>query len=165
MWSEYKGPNRTGVGERDIFRDWLRYHAVYLIKKMEGVSDEDLRRVQTQSGLCLLGILKHMTYVYRWWFAVVIGGREHDFPWSTDDPDADWRIEPEETTDGLIALFKAEVEQVYEMIEWVGLDDVHDAGGSPVDVRWIMTHMIEEAAQHDGHADILRENIDGSVTS
>lgn len=165
MWSDYNGPDRTGVGERDIYRDWLRYHAVYLLKKVDGVSDADLRRIQTPSGVGLLGIVKHMTYVYRWWFAAVIGGQERDFLWRTDDPDADWRIEPEETTERVISQFKADVEQAYEIIEWVGLNDVHDMRGSQVGVRWIMTHMIEEAAQHNGHADILRENIDGSVSS
>jgi hypothetical protein len=72
MWSKYDGPNRSGVGERDIYRDWLRYHAAYLVKKMDGVSDEDLWRIQTPSGLCLLGVVKHMAFVYRWWFATVV---------------------------------------------------------------------------------------------
>ena len=65
----------------------------------------------------------------------------------------------------VIPQFKSDVEQAYEIIEWVGLEGIHDPRDSQVGVLWIMTHMIEEDAQYNGDADTLRENINGPVSS
>jgi uncharacterized damage-inducible protein DinB len=116
------------AGEKDLLVAWLDFHRSTLLMKDDGVTDEDLRRAMVPSGTSLLGLVKHLAYVERWWFRQVFAGEEVDFPWTDDDPDADWRIEPTDHT-----------------------------------LRWIVTHMIEETARHNGHADIIRELIDGTT--
>lgn len=161
MWTPYDGPARTGLDEKEMLTGWLRYHAVYLLAKIDGLNDEEQRRIQTPSDVSLLGIVKHMGYVYRWWFPTVMLGEESEFPWGTDDPDADWRIEDGETTSEIVARYKADVERAYAILEDIGLDEERSVGDRQWSLRWIVSHMVEEAAQHNGHADILRENIDG----
>ncbi len=165
MWESYDGPDRTGLNEKEVLTGWLRYHAVYLLGKIDDLNDEEWRRIQTPSGVSLLGIVKHMAYVYRWWFPTVMLGEDSEFPWSTDDPDADWRIEPSETAEEVVATYKFEVERCYDILDSVELDEERSVGDRSMSLRWIVSHMVEEAAQHNGHADILRENIDGSVSS
>ena len=142
------------------FLDFLR---ATLLWKIEGLSDDDLRRAMTPSGVSLLGIVKHSAYVERGWFRSVFRGEEVFLPWRDGDRDADWRIEPGETTEEIVGLYREEVERSRAIV-----------AGEPWEARakrpeyeqtlgWILTHMVEEVARHCGHADILREAIDGQT--
>ena len=91
------------------------------------------------SSLSLLGLLKHSVYVERWWFSWVFEGIDVAFPWTDDDPDADFRPEPDESAARA------------------------PAPGEPATLRGIMVHMIQETSRHLGHADIMREAIDGAT--
>jgi hypothetical protein len=84
-------------------------------------------------------------------------------PWSKEDPDADWRIEPTETTEAIVALYQAETARSRDIVRGAGWND--QAMNSPKGhtLGWILTHMVEEVARHNGHADILREQIDGKT--
>lgn len=136
--------------------------------KVDGVSDEDLRRPMVPSGTTLLGMVKHLAYVERSWFQNIFLNQEVSFPWTKEDPDADFRIEPDETTEQILQLYKAECEKSRAIVADASLDDLSQRPPSPgkrdpFSLRWILTHMIEETARHNGHADILREQIDGST--
>ena len=120
------------------------------------------------SGVCLLGIVKHSAYVERWWFRAVFAGEDLPFPWSDQDPDADWRIESDETTAAILALYQDEIGQSRAIVQQaqdagVGWDAKAKRPGRDHSLGWIMTHMVEEVARHNGHADILRELIDGKT--
>ena len=142
---------------------WLDYHRATLLQKLQGLDDADLRRPLVSSGTSLLGIVKHLAYVERWWFCIVFAGQDLDVPWTEEDPDADWRIEPDDTTEEIIALYRRETARSKTCIENAGGDDVARYPNSSKTLRWVLVHMIEETARHNGHADIIRELIDGST--
>jgi len=142
---------------------WLDFHRATLLRRLEGLDDVDLRRPLVPSGTSLLGIVKHLAYVERWWFCIVFAGQLLDVPWTDEDPDADWRIEPDDTTEEVIALYGREIARARTCIEGAGPDDIARYPSSAKTLRWIMVHMIEETARHNGHADVIRELIDGST--
>ena len=149
--------------ERETLAAFLDYHRATLLQKVAGLDDEALRRRLVPSQTTLLGMVKHLAYVERWWFQQVFAGREMEDVWSEDDPDADWRIEPGETTGEILALYEREVAISRETAASAGLGDVARMPGKDFTLRWITVHMIEETARHNGHADILRELLDGAT--
>ena len=155
------------ASEPEMLNTFLDYQRATLLWKVSGVSDEDLRRkAVSSSSLTLLGLVKHLAYVERFWFQRRFKGEDVAFPWTKDDPDADWRIEPGETTAGIIGLYQAEAEKSRRIVREANLGDLEARswpGGEKVTLRWILFHMIEEVARHNGHADFLREAIDGAT--
>ncbi len=147
--------------EKEMLSAFLDYHRATLLIKVDGVSDADLRRKPTVSSMSLLGLIKHLAYVERFWFQGAFASIDVTFPWTKDDPDADWRIEDSESTEDILALFKAEVAKSQEITAAGHLDAIAHREGADCSLRWILVHMIEEVARHNGHADILRETIDG----
>jgi uncharacterized damage-inducible protein DinB len=145
------------------FLDYLRGAIVI---KVTGLDDEALRRPMTPSGVCLLGIVKHLAYVERWWFPHTFSGQDVEFPWTDDDPDADWRIEPGDATRDVIDLYLAECERGRKIVAESSPEQLSARSSRTqerITLRWIVTHMIEETGRHAGHADILRELIDGQT--
>ena len=143
---------------------FLDHHRATLLWKIDGVSDEDLRRPMVPSGTSLLGMVKHLAYVERGWFQRTFLAQDVSFPWTKEDPDADFRIEPDETTQDVIDLYNQECEISRQIVGAASLDDMaRHSKRSDYSLRWILVHMIEETARHNGHADILREMIDGTT--
>jgi hypothetical protein len=147
---------------------FLDFHRATLLWKIDGLSEDDLRRPMVPSGVCLLGIVKHSAYVERWWFQAVFAGEDLPFPWTDQDRDADWRIEPADTPEAIVALYRRETERSREILRQAqhaggGWDDRAKRPGFDHTLGWILTHMVEEVARHNGHADILREQIDGQT--
>jgi hypothetical protein len=133
-----------------------------LVDIVRGATDEDLRRALTPTGLTLLGLVKHLALVERWWFGEHVAGDPPFFDWSPDDPDSDFRIEPHETTNEIIASYEAACDRSREIIAAASLDDVvKKPDARRYKVRWVLMNMIVETARHCGHADILRERVDG----
>jgi len=153
-------------GERDALIAWLEYHRATVLWKVKGLSDDDLRRPMVPSGLSLLGVVKHLAYVERNWFWVRFLGRDRGpVPWTDADPDADFRIEPEETVEEVLEFYRTECERSREAIREASPDDEARSPGKNegLTLRWILLHMVEETARHNGHLDILREQVDGAV--
>ena len=143
---------------------FLDFHRATLLWKLEGLDDEQLRRAMVPSGTSLLGLVKHLAYVERWWFQQVWAGQEVTYPWTDEDPDADWRVEPTETTAEILALYKGECDRSREIVAAASsLDEIVKHPRRELNRRWILIHMVEETARHVGHADILREQLDGAV--
>ena len=154
------------AGEAETVSGFLDFQRATLLWKLEGLDDEQLRRAMVPSGTSLLGIVKHLAYVERGWFQRVWAGQEITVPWTEEDPDADWRIEPDETTQDVLALYEGECARSREIVAAASsLDEavVHPRWKEELSRRWILAHMIEETARHVGHADILREQLDGAV--
>jgi len=152
----HAGPEKETL---EGFLDWQRATVLW---KLEGLSDEDLRRPMTASGLTMLGVVKHIAYVERWWFQQVFLDRDVDFPWTDEDPDADFRIEPTESTDEILTLYQQETEEAGKIVKGSSLDGVSThPKRSGYSLRWIVIHMTEETARHNGHLDLMREAIDG----
>lgn len=170
MSEEFEGGRVTArydAPEKESLIATLDFHRATIKWKLEGLSLEDAVRPMTPSDTKLLGILKHLVYVERWWFQDNFLGRECDYPWSeSGDMEADFKIFPGETIASITALYDAECVVSREIVEAASLDDVaarpRRTGGYPT-LRWIMLHMIEEVARHNGQADVLRELIDGKT--
>jgi uncharacterized damage-inducible protein DinB len=152
------------AGEAETLAGFLDFHRATLLWKLEGLDDEQLRRAMVPSGTSLLGLVKHLAYVERWWFQQVWAGQEVTYPWTDEDPDADWRVEPTETTAEILALYNGESDRSREIVAAASsLDEIAKHPRRERNRRWILVHMIEETARHNGHADILREQLDGTV--
>lgn len=151
----------------ELVSQFHRFLRETLFWKCEGLTEEQLRWSPVPSGTCLLNILKHSLNVERWWILTVIGNLpDVEFDDSEDDLDADWRLEPDDTYASIRAKFEAEAarsEQVMVGKQWSDL--VHDPRPHMADltVGWVMTHMVEEVGRHCGHADLIRELIDGQT--
>jgi uncharacterized damage-inducible protein DinB len=153
------------LGERDMLEAWLEFHRTTLVLKCEGIDDADRKRRPVPTSLLSLhGLLRHMAEVERNWFhRVLLEEPETPFIWAdpvVDDAelivdDADW--------DGDLAAFQAQCEVSRQNAADHDLDDTGVRRGEAVSLRWIYNHMIEEYARHNGHADLLRELVDGAV--
>jgi uncharacterized damage-inducible protein DinB len=153
------------ASERVMLAAFLDYHRATLLQKVAGLSDEQLRRRLVPSATTLLGMVKHLGYVERSWFQMRFAGEDLPVPWSEADPDADFRVEPEETTESVLAFYRGQVERSRAIADAArSLDEkARHPDRKDYTLRWIMVHMIEETARHNGHADILRELIDGAT--
>ena len=156
------------AGERETLEAFLDYYRAAVAAKLRGVSGEDARRRLVPSNTTLGGLVKHLARVEVSWFHHRLGGIPvEDLPLlarAMADPDADFRVDPGDSPESLIALYEEQCGRSREIAAGHELDDAvpHPALGRD-SLRWILVHMIEETARHAGHADILREQIDGST--
>ncbi|WP_088316048.1 DinB family protein [Kineosporia sp. R_H_3] len=152
--------------ERRSFDAWLDYHRATLLTKCAGLDGEQLaRRAVPPSTLSLLGLVRHMAEVERSWFRRGLDAQDVGPRFSTAaDPDADLHGGDPASAAADVAAFRAEVAAAREVAARHALSDTgqHRRLG-PVNLRWIYLHMIEEYARHNGHADLLRECIDGAT--
>ena len=161
--TELQYPNTKGT-ERELLNEYLEWYRSAILRKIEGASDETVRARIVPSQTTLLGIVKHLAWIEIWWFQMVFAGRQVDLPTSDEDPDGDWRIEPRETAEQIIAFYReacAESRAIVAGTEDLDAESVR--AGKKYNLRRILIHMIEETARHTGHADILRELIDGQT--
>ena len=149
-------------GEKESLHVSLDRHRDVVLWKLEGLDDEQLRRPMTPSGTSLLGLVKHLAAVEYGWFCETFGREIEALPFDPDDPDADLRVEPNESTADIVAFYGRARAAADRVIDELDVDAVGAAWfGESVSMRWVLIHMIEETARHAGHMDILRELIDG----
>jgi Protein of unknown function (DUF664) len=150
--------------EKESLKVALDRHRDAILWKLEGLSDTDARKVMLPSGTSLLGLVKHLAAVEYSWFCQTFGRATEELPFVDDDPDADLRVEPGETTEDILAFYGRARAAADRVIGEVGLEETGTAWfGDAVSMRWVLIHMVEETARHAGHVDILRELIDGMV--
>lgn len=155
---------RESGGERLLLERFLEFQRDTLLWKASGLTREQLVTKHTPSGMSLLGVIKHMAYVERNWFQIRFLGLPLSVPWRSGDPDADFRIEPDESVQSVLDFFQREVAESRRILAAVdSLDTMAQAGNPPRSMRWILIHMIEETARHCGHADFMREFTDGQT--
>ncbi len=153
----------SAAGPIEMTGTTIDYLRATILMKVEGLDDTALRRSLVPSGVTLLGMVKHLAMVERFWFQIVFAGADIPVPWTDADPDADWRVEPGETTAGIIALYREEAERSRAIVACADWDDLARRPGHTQTLGWVLTHMVEETARHCGHADILRELTDGAT--
>ena len=161
-------PPRT-AGEREMLLSYLDFYRAVLVRKCADLGAEQLRTTVAPSGLSLARLLRHMAWVEDVWFAQVLHGRAPGAEWAG----AEWTTQPDwemDTADGLSPgelgrQFDEAVAHSREALDSVGLDHLAADPGrhGATSLRWIVVHMIEEYARHCGHADIIRESVDGRV--
>ncbi len=151
-------PNRL-ADERDALTQQLDFHRATLLRKLEGLDGEQLRSPMTASGLSLLGLVKHLAETEHGWFLKIYGGLPEPDLFSAD---AEFSIGPDEAADDLVAQYLRTCERARAIVATGGLDDVVTTPwGAEVNLRAILVHMVQETARHNGHADVIREAIDG----
>jgi Protein of unknown function (DUF664) len=151
--------------ERDALQRWLDYHRATLLFKCQGLTGDQLvRRTAEPSTLSLLGLVRHMAEVERSWFCRRLAGQS-DLPYlycSDEYPDGDFDLADAAGAEAAFETFKAECAAADAAAAGRSLDETFvTSRGTTLDLRWIYLHMIEEYARHNGHADILRERLDG----
>ncbi len=154
------------LGERDMLEAWLEFHRTTLELKCEGLDDEvRKRRPVATSALSLHGLVRHMAEVERNWFARTLLRDPTVAPIWYDPAVEDSELVPLDDADfdADLATWREECEASRAAAASRGLDETGMRRGEEVSLRWIYVHMIEEYARHNGHADLLRELVDGSV--
>jgi hypothetical protein len=153
-----------GAGtERELLQTFLQYQRDTVVMKLDGLTLEEATRRLVPSDTTILGMVKHLGWVELSWFLKVLNGAQLDVPWTKEDPDADFRIEPGETVESVVAFYRDACRQADAAAAEHGLDDLATNAREPRSLRWIFVHMIEETARHVGQADILREQTDGAT--
>lgn len=159
-WPDF---DRTG-SELEILRGVLDQQRAIMLWKLDGLTLEQAARPMVDSGTSLLGMVKHLAWVERGWFRRFIDKQEIDAPWTTDDPDAHLRIEPDETIETIRQLYVTAIAESDAIVEAAdSLDIFGERERGPRSLRWVLVHMIEETARHAGQADIIREQIDNAT--
>lgn len=154
---------------------FLDYQRATLEWKTRGLGDEGLRARLHPTAMTLGGLLKHLANVEDFWFAVVLGHQPWPEPWRSEWPDDDetwdWTSAADDSPEQLRELWQAKVTHSRQILDGLlaagpqALSQTHPAWGgrAHVSLRWVLTHMIEEYARHNGHADLLREAVDGET--
>jgi hypothetical protein len=128
-----------------------------VLKKLAGLSDEDARRSTVDSGTNLAGLVQHLTFVESKWFEGIVAGR-------TVRGDRSMQVDPSVSVGTLRADYRSACATSNEIIAAVGNAEAPVAhNGKTRDLRWVLVAVIEETARHAGHADIIREQIDGQT--
>jgi hypothetical protein len=155
--------------ERSALQDWLDYHRATLRLKCAGLTGEQLViRPVPSSTLSLLGLVRHMTEVERGWFRWAFLG-QHELPalYCDEQRDGDFKLTDPISAEADFRTYLAECAVADDAARGHSLDEtfvhppVGPRAGETMDLRWIYIHMIEEYARHNGHADLIRELIDG----
>jgi hypothetical protein len=149
--------------EREALEGWLDYERATLLTKCAGLTADQLRnRSVPPSNLSLIGLVRHMAEVERWWFRIRVAGQELEEIYCTPD-NKDGDFDDVQTADVAadLATLQAEIDLARAAVADRDLDDTFHGRLDLLDVRWVYVHMIEEYARHNGHADLLRECIDG----
>ena len=153
--------------ERAALESWLDFFRAELLAKLDGLDDEQIARRTVGSITTLHGLVRHLTKVEFVWFVRVIMGSDEPGPYGWPEViDGDFLLEHSDGVKADVQRYLEACQRSRDIFATVSLDDVftHHRLGD-VDVRWVMLHMIEEYAQHNGHADIIRELIDGKTQS
>ena len=157
------------AGERESLEGWLDYHRATLLWKCQGLTGDQLaERAAAPSSLSLLGLVRHMAEVERSWFRRRFAGQSQ-LPClycSDEFPDGEFDLAESSGAEADFATFVAECDLARQATAGRSLDETFlgrrvGTTTPAFDLRWAYVHMIEEYARHNGHADILRERIDG----
>lgn len=160
----------THGDERTLLIAYLDYQRETLRQKAGGLDAAQLATTLPPSEMTLGGMVKHLGLVENSWLRDRFAGDGESEPWASVDWDADWDWDwhsaADDSPEEIWALYEEMVADADAVIAGAALDDLSaqmSRAGEPFNLRWILLHLIEEYARHNGHADLIRESIDGSV--
>jgi hypothetical protein len=160
----------THGDERPMLLAYLDYHRETLRQKAGGLDATQLATALPPSDMTLGGMVKHLGLVENSWLRERFKGDGLSEPWASTDWDADWDWDWNSAKDDnpqqLWALYEEMIADADAVISDAGLDDLAaqpSRTGEPMSLRWILLHLVEEYARHNGHADLIRQSIDGEV--
>jgi hypothetical protein len=148
------------TGYLDFFEDAT-------LRKIRGLTEDQLRRSSVPSGWTPLGMIKHLAGTERFWIRHVFLGEQIDF---ADDPASEWRVEASDSTESIMAFYRSERAYTRDVLADIPLTtpakrSLRPEGTAPPTLAWILFYLLQAAARHAGHLDIVRELTDGSVGS
>ncbi|MCF1596898.1 DinB family protein [Streptomyces muensis] len=154
--------------ERSTLTTFLDYARATVAAKCEGLSDEDARKAPLPGSplMSIAGLVSHVRWVDYFWLRVIFLGEEDHHPATDEDPDREMRIALDVPLAKLLQEYEDQSAELRELVAKTPLDAVAAQpvrGGVQVTLRWILNHLIEETARHNGHLDILRELADGTT--
>jgi uncharacterized damage-inducible protein DinB len=154
--------------ERTTLEGWLDFHRATLAMKCEGLDDKLAATTSVPpSGFTLTGLVQHLAEVERNWFRRVLAAEHappiYDPEADPDGPDGGFDLAANATLSAARATWQAEIARARELCAARALTDTGRFMGQDVSLRWIYVHLIEEYARHNGHADLIRERIDGTT--
>ena len=159
--------------ELTMLGEFLDYHRLTLAAKLDGLTQHQLARRLAPGELTIAGLVKHLAYVEDHWFQVVMVGRPIPAPWAgapfDDDPDWELHSAGDDSAAELRSMYAASCDRSRAVVDEIGDPEARSSqpdtrgNGEHFTLRWILLHMIEETARHNGHADLIRESIDGVV--
>lgn len=150
--------------ERETLTQRLEFLRASAVRKALDLTDEQaFARPVGASDLTIGGVVKHLACTERWWFSIDFAGLDVPWPWPDDDPHGCFPIQPHDTIDAIIDEYVAECARSRSAVEGVPLDAMARAEDMHFNLRYALTHMVEETARHCGHLDLLRESIDGAT--
>ena len=150
---------RNDGGERDTALAFLQFARSCVLKKTEGLGEEQLRRAVVPSGTSLLGLVQHLTDGERYWFGYHVAGDE-----AGADVDFAMEVAADRSAAEVFEAYRRATsasDVVLQAVESLDAAVARPVDGEHLSVRWVLAHMTSETARHAGHADILREQIDG----
>ena len=153
------------AGEREVLEAFVDYYRQVIVGKLAGLSEDDVRRRLVPSQTTLIGLVKHAAAVERAWFHHRLAQRPREqISANPRGDEASWQVTASESVADVVAEYTEACTESRHITARFALDDTvpHHRLGR-VSLRWIYVHMIEEMARHAGHADILREQIDGAT--
>ncbi|WP_253858878.1 DinB family protein [Prauserella alba] len=156
----------TTADETTTLEAWLDFYRDTLALKCEGLDEQQLRTASAPpSELTLLGLVQHMTEVERAWFRRTLAGEDvaSVYPSTGGQHDEGFSLLDEVSAEQAMTAWREEIAVAKRNCASRALDSTAPFHGQEVSLRWIYTHMIAEYARHDGHADLLRERIDGDT--
>ena len=152
---------RTDTGELETALAFLSFARGCVLKKTEGLDEEQLRRVLVDSGTSILGLVQHLTDGERYWFGYHLAGVGN-----ADDRDFSMEVPADRSAEQVLADYRDAIRDSDAAITAVGdpaRPVARPVDGEPLSMRWVIAHMTGETARHAGHADILREQVDGTT--
>jgi hypothetical protein len=166
LFSLYEPQLATG-GEKSLLSTYLKLTQQSLLWKLEGLTDEELRRPTGKTGTNLIGIVKHLTGVTAEYLCSAFGRERESYPWESDEElffGLDMWATPEESPQEIIAMYERACDAAAASIEALDLDTTgkHHTGLT-VSLRWMILNVLSDTLRHCGHADVVRELIDGRV--
>ena len=156
--------------ERTMLTGFLDWQRAVTERKLDGLTKEEATRAMTGSGLSVLGVVQHLAWVERSWFQFRFAGEDVELVGvggPSTDRSEQFRLDPGDSAASVLRFYRDEVEQARritdaaESLDQLALRPSRDFG--TVSLRWILVHMIEETARHNGHLDLMRESIDGRI--
>ena len=155
---------RPEAGEKQMLEGFLDFQRETAITKVSGVPEARLRETMTPTGLNMLGLVKHLAHAERFWFHYVFAGEDAPIATTQAEWDDLFTAHADETLDVLVKRYRGDIERSKQLVAGSPVD-AHAArrNGSEFTLRWILLHMIEELARHNGHLDIFRERVDGAI--
>ena len=153
--------------ERSVLTTFLDYARDTVHAKCAGLSDADARRAPLPGSplMTISGLVSHLRWVESAWIEKNLLGGTINTPWTDDDPDREFRVAVEVPLTRLLAEYRAACARHRELVASLDLDTPSRGdlrGADPVTLRWVLFHLTEETARHNGHLDILRELADGA---